>query len=241
MQMKMRRTGLLAIVALLGAGLSSARAVETGQAKDAKGEKPKDSPGWVVVEDEVWYPWRFEPMVWEHNARVHYRQHEEEAAANELRKAESWLRFAQGHALPETRKALEAAASDLHSLAADIGHGKVVKAARLDLALAQADHALAEWHYFKARDALGRLEASDAAMHLRSAARYLEHAATSARLEYGAETAAFFEDIDEDGRVIDEVATIEPDRLASHLAALEREISRMATTLDEVEKRYAAD
>jgi hypothetical protein len=193
-----------------------------------------------VVEDEVWYPWRFEPMLWEHNARVHYRQHEEEAAANELRKAESWLRFAEGHALPETRKALEAAASDLHSLAADIARQEVVKAARLDLALARADHALAQWHYFKARDALGRLEASDAAMHLRSAARYLEHAAASARLEYGAETAAFFESIDEDGRVIDEVATIEPDRLSSRLTSLEREISKMATTLADVAKKHPA-
>jgi hypothetical protein len=237
--MRMKRTSVLAIAALLGAGLSSARAAEA--AKDTKGEKLKDSPSSLVVEDEVWYPWRFEPMTWEHNARMHYRQHEEQAAANELRKAESWLKFARGHALPESRKALDSAASDLHFLAADLEQGNVVKADRLDYALARADEALAQWHYFKARDSLARLEEGDAAMHLRTAARYLEHAATSARWEYGPETTTFFEDMDEYGRVLDEGTTIEPDLLASHLTALESEINRMATTLDETAKKYVAD
>ena len=51
---------------------------------------------------------------------------------------------------------------------------------------------------------------------------------------------AFFESIDEDGRVIDEVATIEPDRLSSRLTPLEREISKMATTLADVAKKHPA-
>jgi hypothetical protein len=232
--MRMRRASSLAIAVLLAAALSPACTDEASRAKGTKGEKPKDSPGWMVVEDEVWYPWRFEPMLWAHNAQVHYRAHEEHAAANELRKAESWLRFAQGHALPETRKALDAAASDLHSLAADLGQGKVVKAARLDYALARADHALAQWHYFRAKEGAARSEQADAAMHLRAAARYLEHAAASARYDHGAEAATYFDDVDEYGRVMDEGATIEPDRLARQLTALERQIHKMATTLDEV-------
>ena len=238
--MRTRRTSLLAMAVLLAAGLSPACAAEGSRAKSTKGEKPKDSPGWVVVEDEVWYPWRFEPMLWEHNARVHYRAHEEQAAADELGKAESWLRFAAGHALPQTRKALEAAALDLHSLATDIRHGDIVTATRLDYALARADHALAQWHYFKAKEQAARSEEADAALHLRAAARYLEHAAASARYEYGAETTTYFEDIDEYGRVIDEGATIEPDRLANNLTALDREIKKMATTLDKAAEKYAA-
>jgi len=239
--MRMRKTSVLAIAALLGAGLSSACAAESSQAKGTKGDQPEASPGWVVVENEVWYPWRFEPMAWEHNARVHYRQHEEKAAASELRKAESWLKFARADALPETQKALDTAASDLHSLARDLDQGKVVKASRLDYALARADHALAQWHYFKARDQVARSEEADAALHLRTAARYLEHAATSARFEYGPETAEFFEDVDEYGRVIDETAVVEPDRLASNLTGLEREINKMATSLDEAAATGATD
>jgi hypothetical protein len=237
--MKMTKTSLLAVAALLAGGLSSACAAEAGHAKGTKGDKPNDSPGWVVVEDQVWYPWRFEPLTWEHNARVHYRQHEEKAAASELRKAESWLKFARAEALPETWSALDSAASDLHSLAADLDRGNVVKAARLDYALARADHALARWHYFKARDDAAASEESDAALHLQAAARYLEHAAASARYEYGPETAAVFEDIDEDGHVTDEVTTIEPDRLARDLTALEREIDKMATSLDEASEKAA--
>jgi hypothetical protein len=116
-----------------------------------------------------------------------------------------------------------------------------VKATRLDYALARADQALAEWHYFKAREGVGRSEEADAAMHLRTAARYLEHAATSARAEHGPETTSFFEDMDEYGRVIDEGVTIEPSDLATHLDALDRQLKKMAKALHEAADRYAAD
>jgi pyruvate/2-oxoglutarate dehydrogenase complex dihydrolipoamide acyltransferase (E2) component len=238
--MTKRGMSLLAIVALLAAGLSSACTAEASRSEKPKGDQSGDSAHSVVVKDAIWYPWRFEPMVWEDNARVDYRHHEEKAAVDELGKAESWLRFAASNALPETRKALEAAASDLHSLAGDLEQGKVVKADRLDYAVARADEALAQWHYFKAKEGAARSEEADAAMHLRTAASYLEHAAASARYPYGPKTTRFFEDIDEYGRVIDEGATIEPGPLASHLAALEQEIHRMATTLDEAARPHAA-
>ncbi|MGD8896974.1 MAG: hypothetical protein PVJ73_13135 [Acidobacteriota bacterium] len=233
----MRKTSLLTIAALLGAGLASACAAENGRTEDKKAEKPADSPSVAVIEDDVWLPWRFEPLVWEDSAQVHYRQKEEKAAANELRKAESWLKFAASHSLPESKKALQAAESDLASLAADLEQGNLVDATRLDYALARADHALAQWHYFRARAALGQMEETAAATDLRTAARYLQHAADSARYEYGPDTATFFEDMDEYGRAVDEGTTIEPNFLTSHLTALEREIQKMATTLDEAVKK----
>jgi hypothetical protein len=236
--MMIRGKTLLAIAALVAAGLSSACASEATQAKDKSDNEPS---GQVVVHERVWYPWRFEPMAWEHNAWVHYRQHEEKAAAKQLRRTESWLKFAASHALPESRKALETAVSDLDSVAKDLEEGKVVKADRLGYALARADHSLAEWHYFKAREGIGRSEEMDAAVHLRTAARYLEHAATSARDEYGPETASLFQDIDEYGNVIDEGVTTEPSQLATHLDALERELKKMGKTLDEAAERYVAD
>jgi hypothetical protein len=237
----MRRTSLLAVGTLLAAGLSVSCTAEASRAGDTKGNEADDSSGRVVVEDTVWYPWRFEPMTWEHNAWMHYRQREEKAAANELRKAESWLSMAASHALPRSRDALEAAAGDLHTLAADLEQGKVVKATRLGDAVARADDALAQWHYFKAREGLARSEEKDAALHLRTAARYLEHAADSARGEYGSETTSFFEDIDEYGRVIDEGVTIEPSDLTMHLDALERELKKMEKVLDSTAERHAAD
>jgi hypothetical protein len=213
---------------------------EASRAGDTKGNEADDSSGRVVVEDTVWYPWRFEPMTWEHHAWMHYRQREEKAAANELRKAESWLKLAASHALPQSRDALDAAASDLHSLAADLEQGRVVKATRLRAAVARADDALAQWHYFKAREGVARSEEADAARHLRTAARYLEHAADSARSEYGPETIGFFEDIDEYGRVLDEGIAIEPSDLARHLDELERELTKMEKVLDATAEGHAA-
>jgi hypothetical protein len=238
--MRFRGKSVLAIGTLLVAGLSLGCTAEASRARDTKSTEPADSSGQVVIEDEVWYPWRFEPMTWEHNAWMHYRQREEKAAAHELRKAESWLKLAASHALPRSRSALDSAASDLHSVAADLEQGNVVKAARLGYAVARADDALAQWHYFKARENAAQSEEGDAALHLRTAARYLEHAADSARSEYGPETTSFFEDIDEYGRVIDEGVAIEPADLAGHLDALERELKKMEKVLDATADRHVA-
>lgn len=236
----MKIKSLLAIAALLVAGLSSACAREATPAKDKSDNASNASSGQVVVHEQVWYPWRFEPMAWEHNAWVHYREHEEQAAARELRRTESWLKYAASHALPESRKALETAVSDLDSVATDIEQGKVVEADRLGYALARADHSLAEWHYFKARQGVARSEELDAAVHLRTAARYLEHAAASARDEYGPESTSFFEDLDEYGQVLGEGVTVEPSQLAAHLDALEHDLKKMGKTLDEAADSYAA-
>ncbi len=88
------------LLALLGlATLVSAPALAVGQTKP-KGEKPADSPGWVVVDDEVWTPLRFEPIESLDSIRDHYRRNELKSAASEIDKAISWLRLAEGHAMP---------------------------------------------------------------------------------------------------------------------------------------------
>jgi hypothetical protein len=230
--MKIRSKSLLAIATVLAAGLSAACASEAARAKDTSATRASDSSGQVVVQDEVWYPWRYEPMAWEQEAWANYQQREEKASARELRKTESWLNFAASHALPESQKALERAATDVNSVASDLEKGEVVKADRLGYALARADHALAEWHYFKARDDVGRLEEADAAVHLRTAARYLQHAATAADNAYGPETTSFFEDMDKYGDVTDEGVTVESNDVATHLDALKLELDKMAKTLD---------
>lgn len=229
----MRRSMLLTMVTLLVAGVGSLHAAEPGAVKAAvkKGEKPKESPGWIVLEEDFWFPWRYEFSNWVHNAGVHFRQNEEKAAANEIMKAESWLRFAATHALPETHKSLIAAADDLHSMHEDIGQGKLITANRLDMSLARADRALAEWHFFNAKDSLGRNDEKYAAQHLQTAARYLADAAKCARYEYGTETATLFEDINKDGNLVAEGVTVERNRLNDNLKALEFEVSKMGSVL----------
>lgn len=242
--MEIRRKSSLAMAALLAAGLSAACTAEASRARDTNATKPDDSSGRVEVTEEIWYPWRFEPMIWEDNAWMHYRRHEEKEAAVELRKAESWLKFAGLHALPQSREALQRAASDLDSLATDLEHGQVEQAIVLRDALARADHALAQWHYFKARGRSDKADAAaeeaDAALNLRTAARYLEHAAASVYDENGPETTTFFEDIDEYGRIIDQGVSIEPAQLARYLDAIQRELDRMAKTLETTAESPAA-
>lgn len=229
----MRRTILFSMAVLLVASVASLDAAEPAKKGTTakKGEKPQDSPGWIIIEEDFWFPWRFEFGDWLHQARVHHRQNEEEAAANEIRKAESWLRFAASHALPITKKSLETAADDLHDLHLDIREGQLVTANRMDYTLARADHALAEWHFFKAKENLGKEEERLAAQNLEAAGRYLQDAARSARYEYGAESVTLFEDIDKDGKLVDDGISIDRNRLNDNLTALQRQVTRMGAVL----------
>ncbi|MCB1098915.1 MAG: hypothetical protein KDN22_25305 [Verrucomicrobiae bacterium] len=204
--------------------LSSSALAETKKVE--KGEKPAASPGWLVIEENFWVPWRYEPFDWFHNAQTHYRDQEEKAAASELRKAESWLNFAAGHALPMTKKSLEESAKDLEALAVDLDNGKVHHAANLDSALAKANRALAEWHYFKADESLARSEESDAAMNLQAAARYLRNAADSAKLEYGDEFVTVYDELSgwKESEPI-------PNTLKDKLATIKGELDKLSGTL----------
>jgi hypothetical protein len=224
---------LLAIAILLLVGVASLRADEPAKDKATvnKGEKPKETPGWIVVEDDFWYPMRFEFVDWAHDARVHYRQQEEKAAADQIMKAEWWLRFAAKHALPITKKSLVAAADDLHLMHEDIGEGKLITANRLDQSIARADQALAEWHYFNAKENLGHEDEKLAALNLQAAGRYLQDAAQSARYEYGTDTVTLLEDVDKDGNLVDEGVTVDRNRLSDNLTALESAVNRMGAVL----------
>ena len=223
----MRRTLVLTAIGLLAASPAMA-----GQgATKKKGEKPAASPGWVIVEEDYFYPLRFEADEVFHDAQMHFRRGEEKAAANEITRAASWLNFAAGHGYPETQKDLKAAATELTSLAKDLRAGNLVAASRIDSVLARSAHALATWHYFMAQQSLAKDEMTFAAQDLQAASVYLQSAAKSAHLEYGAGAVAMFEDVDRDGRAVDEGVTIEPNRVQSHLDAIKAELNKMSATL----------
>ncbi len=72
----------------------AATPVMAAEQTKAKGEKPAASPGWLIVEEDIWTPLRFEPLASLDAIRYHYRRNEEKAAANEIDKAVSWLTLA---------------------------------------------------------------------------------------------------------------------------------------------------
>ena len=176
------------VIAAMGSLCMAADNPKTKSRTAKKGEKPAASPGWLIVEEDLWFPLRFEPLRSLDAARYHYRRNEEKAPANELGKAVSWLKLAAGHAMPVTKQKLSTAANELTTLAKDLRAGKTSAAEKMDASLAKAAHALSEWHYYKAKESWGKGEEKDAGHDLELAALYLQHAANSAHYQFGADT-----------------------------------------------------
>lgn len=234
----MKKTILLLAVMTLAVSTSFAVAQEAKPANSssAKGEKPKASPGWIVVEEDWYLPLRYDSLVALDNARMHYRNKEEKGAASELRKAITWLKFAESHALPVTKSKLTATVSELTSLASDLESGKTFEAARMEMELGKASHALAEWHYFRAKDYFGKGDEKYAAEHLEAAVAHLQHAANSAHYEYGPDTVTVFDSIAENGWLITESKDVDHNILGKHLDVVEKAVKEMGDTLMKVAK-----
>jgi hypothetical protein len=197
-------------------------------AADTRGEKPAASPGWLIIEEDVWTPLRFEPLLSLDSIRYHYRRNEEKAAANQIDKAVGWLRLAACHAMPITKEKLTAAASELKTVASDLRSGEVTSAAAMDSALGRAAQALGEWHYFKAKESWGKNEEQDAGRDLAMAANYLQHAATSAHFQYGPDTSKVITDFYRHGWFEGETVKYDHNTLGQHLQSIEKAISELA-------------
>lgn len=195
-----------------------------------KGEKPAASPGWVIIEEDWWYPFRYDFTNSLHNARVHYRASEEEAAAAELDKAGSWLHYAMSHADKSTQEELSTARTDLMDFAMMLRSGKPIEAKRLDAAFAHASAALSKYHHFKANDALARNDLKTAGRHMMSAADHLRFAARSANHEYGSEVVSIFEKHAPHG-YWDETIEYTSSSLGKNLTAIENELMKLGQKL----------
>ena len=112
----MKKTSF-AVAILLVAGMASMVFADDAKKKtEAKGEKPKASPGWVVIEEDWSYPFLYDFSTTLHNAREHYRAKEDKSASAEIDKAISWLEYAQGHAEKSTAEDLSTARMRLDGL-----------------------------------------------------------------------------------------------------------------------------
>lgn len=236
------------VAALLLLGISSAlRAQESKPPKKAvegaktttvvRGERPKPSPGWIIIEEDWIYPLRFDSLTSLNNARMHYRNSEEKAAASELRRAVSWLELAASHALPVTKSKLTTAAKELSVVAKDLDAGRLADASRLDISLGKASNALAEWHYFKAKEDWAKNEEKYAAQDLEAAVAHLQHAANSAHHEYGPDTMTIFSEVTKKGVTTSETKTMDHNLLGKHLDAIEKAIKEMDSTLMKVSSK----
>ncbi|MCA9200465.1 MAG: hypothetical protein KDA87_23160 [Planctomycetales bacterium] len=227
----MRRSSFAVASVLLASMTSMVMADNASGKAKAEVKKPDANPGWVVIEESWWYPLRFDAAWALDNARYHYRRNEEAAAANEIDRAVTWLKYAAGHAMPITKDKLDWSVKDLTALSADLREGRTAEAAKLDNSLGRASQALAEWHYFKAKESYGKHEEGYAAQNLEAAVAHLQHAANSAHFEFGSDTITLFDSIRKNGKTVTESNTFDHNLLGKHLDGIEQALKELGQTL----------
>ena len=226
----MKKTSF-AVAALLVAGIASmVFAADAKKKTEGKSEKPKASPGWVIVEEDWWFPFLYDFSSTLHDARDHYRAKEEKAASAEIDKAISWLGYAQSHAEMSTAEDLSTARTDLKDISASLKSGKPVLAKKLDHAFANASEALARHHHFKSGKALAEGDLKTAGRHLMAAADLLRSAARIANVEYGSDAVSIYDDYAPYG-YWDETIAFEENKVESNLATVKSELAKLAAKL----------
>jgi hypothetical protein len=227
----MKRTRI-ALATLLVAGMALTVLADDAK-KKTKGEKPKASPGWVVIEEDWSFPFLDEFSTALHKAREHYRAREEKSASAEIDKAISWLKYAQAHADKSTAEEISTTQYDLLDFSAALKSGKPVLARKLDAAFAHASGALAKHHYFESDKALRDGDLKEAARHLMAAADLMRNAAQSANLEYGTEAVYLYDAYAPYG-YWDDTIVFEKSKLEANLATVKTELAKLATKLKAV-------
>jgi hypothetical protein len=229
-----------AIATLLFAGISSTVFAQDAKKKPdvkgekpkvvARGEKPKASPGWVVIEEDWTYPFLDDYSMALHKAREHYRAKEDKSASAEIDKAIAYLGYAQERSERSTAEDLSTARLDLMDFSASLKSGKPVLARKLDNAFAHATVALARWHHFKSSKALDESDLKTAGRHLMAAADLLRDAAQSANLEYGTEAYDIYDNYAPYGYWDDSVV-FEKSKLEANLSTIKSELQKLGAKL----------
>lgn len=222
----------LALVTILSLAGSAAQAEETTKPIAPALAAKNDSPVWTVIEEDFWLPLRFAPWESLDAARSNYRHSEEKNAAVEIQKAVGWLNLAAGHALPETQKHLKEAAAELKTVGKDLDEGSVLSANAFDSALAKASKALAEWHYYRAKETWGGSETQDAGKDLVLAAHYLQQAADSAHYQFGEDDQEVITKIWENGKLTTNTKDNVHNWVAKDIEGVEKALSELGKTLE---------
>ena len=198
----------------------------TKSASAPKGEKPAASDGWIVVEEDFWYPFRYSLADAIHNAHVNFRTGRMDAASDEIQKAMSWMKLAKGMAAnKESEEDIDIAINDLRDLSMFLGKGQVVQASVMNKTLARAANALAKHHKFHAVKSIAKEDMTLAARHLNAAAFNIREAAHCANHEYGNNVVEVVDDYG--AGYFDETAVVEKNKLEQALDAISSEIGTL--------------
>ena len=212
------------------AGTPSTTAKKESENTAKKGEKPAASPGWVVIEEDWWLPHLYSFSESLHDARMHFRKREEKAAAAEIDRAVTWLKFAETHADKSYAGDLATAQVDLMDFAMTLRQGGQVPAKKVAWAFKNASAALAKHHHFKSLKAFGEDDLKTAAKHLLAASDMVKEAARSANYEYGEEITEI-DDYYSPFGYWDETVTLDKSMLEKNLKSVATELDKLAKEL----------
>ena len=207
-----------------------------GQSASTDQGKPATSPGWIVLEEDFWYPFRYSLADAIHDAHVDYRHGREKAASDEIKQAMMWMKMAKGMAAnKETESYIDIAISDLRDLAMFLDRGDLVNAELMDKTFARAATALAKHHKFNADKAVAKNDLKLAGKHLSTAAYNIREAARCANHEYGSDVVEVFDDFFPNGSY-DESVVVETNELKNALDAISAEITTLDKKLEKAAK-----
>ncbi len=152
---------------------------------------------WLVVDAATWVPVVEEPQVHFRAAVEAFAKKDYQAAATEVRKAESYVRLEAARASGLEKKDLDATTAALEKTAVSLQKGSMKSEQTLRDTFAKANHALALAHRTKAAESWARkayrhagYELNAAAHGLESAAAWAGHASTEGARATLAETRA---------------------------------------------------
>ncbi len=226
----MKKTCFVAAILLVAGMASMVLAKDATKKTEAKSAKPNATPSWVVMEDDWWFPFRYDFSDTLRKARTHYRAGQEKAASAEIDKAISWLKYAESHANKSTAEDLSTARSDLFDYSMALKNGEPVLANRLEPALAHASAALAKHHRFESNKALAKGDLKTAAKHLMVAVDYLRDAARYVNYEYGDDFVTIYDDYAPYG-CWDETVVLDKNKLQANLTTVTNELEKLAAKL----------
>jgi hypothetical protein len=213
-------------------GKTESKAKPASKETTIKGARPAASPGWVVLEEDWWLPFRYDFSSALDTANVQFRRGEEKSAANEIGRAVGWLQFAEAHATDDTRPQLESAISEMKTLATDLENGQIMDATRLERVFSRASMALAKHHYFKASTALANNELKFAGQDLLAAAEHIQHAANSANVEYSQDLNKMRDELVKSSKIRDDLAATSMETLQRHLGKIKNELETLGKQLE---------
>ena len=195
-------------------------------------KKPDTKPGWVVIEEDIFYVFDDEPSAYFYNAHESFMKRDLQATARELRKAAAFVKLASSMATAEGKKGLDSSYQELNKLADDVEKGTISSVKDLEAVFARTHYALAKHYYLKAVEAQGKKKAEETGHFLKSAAIHLEYGFAWAGHKLEADAVASIKEIRVlSGKLIEGTGWIS-DEIARAITWIGKEIEKLGSKIE---------